>query len=309
LHILTGQTASGKSAVAVCVAGLTNAELISVDSMKVYRGLDIGTGKPTGAIRETVPFHLLDVAASNESFSLARYLERARAALEEIRARGRPALFVGGTPLYLRGLLYGIFEGPAADWALRGELMRKAQEHGPEVLHEELRKLDPAAADRLHPRDLVRVIRALEVARVSGRPISSHQRQYPAPEGGAVAHRMVALRRSDADLKDRIRRRVARMFAAGLLDEARTVLEGPGFSRSAQKAIGYREAIEHLKGARSLSETMELIERNTWRMARKQRAWLKSFPAVQWLDVIADEPAEATAEKVRRLLFAPENLN
>ncbi len=293
---------------AVCVAGLTNAELISVDSMKVYRGLDIGTGKPPRAVRESVPFHLLDVVDSNESFSLARYLQRARAAVEEIRARGRPALFVGGTPLYLRGLLYGIFEGPAADWALRDELMRKAQEHGPEVLHEELRKLDPIAADRLHPRDLVRVIRALEVARASGRPISSHQRQYPAP-APAVAHRMVALRRSEADLKERNRRRVARMFAAGLLDEVRAVLAGPGFSRPAQKAIGYREAIGHLNGERSLGETMELIERNTWRMARKQRAWLKSFPAVQWLDVTADEPAEATAEKVRRLLFTPENLN
>jgi tRNA dimethylallyltransferase len=277
--------------------------------MKVYRGLDIGTGKPTRAIRESVPFHLIDVADPDESFSLAQYLERARAALEEIRARGRPALFVGGTPLYLRGLLYGIFEGPAADWALRGELMRKAQEHGPEILHDELRKLDPAAADRLHPRDLVRVIRALEVAVVSGRPISSHQRQYPAPEGAAVPHRMVALRRSEEDLKERIRRRVARMFDAGLLDEARRVLEGPGFSRSAQKAIGYREAIEHLQGVRSLDETKELIERNTWRMARKQRAWLKSFPAVQWLEVAAEEPVEATAEKVRRLLFETDNRN
>jgi tRNA dimethylallyltransferase len=316
LLILSGQTASGKAAVAVRVAGLTNAELISVDSMKVYRGLDIGTGKPTRAIRESVPFHLLDVVDPNESFSLASYLDRARAALEEIHARGRPALFVGGTPLYLRGLLYGIFEGPAADWALRGELMKRAQESGPEVLHEELRKLDPTTADRLHPRDLTRVIRALEVMRVSGRPISSHQRQYPAGrkagEPGpapSVAHRMVALRRSDADLKERIHRRVARMFAAGLLDEVRRVLEGPGFSRSAQKAIGYREAIEHLKGVRPLDETVELIERNTWRMARKQRAWLKSFPAVQWLDVAADEPAETTAEKVRRLLFAPECLN
>jgi tRNA dimethylallyltransferase len=309
LHILTGQTASGKAAVAVCVAGLTHAELISVDSMKVYRGLDIGTGKPSRAIRETVPFHLLDVVEPNESFSLARYLQRACAALEEIRARGRPALFVGGTPLYLRGLLYGIFDGPAADWALRGELMRKAQQQGPEVLHEELGKLDPITAGRLHPRDLVRVIRALEVARMSGRPISSHQRQYPRPEGAVTAHRMVALRRSDTDLKDRIHRRVARMFAAGLLNEVRAVLDGPGFSRPAQKAIGYREAIGHLMGARSLGETIELIERNTWRMARKQRAWLKSFPAVQWLDVAADEPAEATAEKVRRLLFTPEDLN
>ena len=317
LRILTGQTASGKSAVAVCLARLTHAEIISADSMKVYRGLDIGTGKPGRAIRETVAFHLVDVVEPAEPFSLGRYLEEARAALAQIRSRARVALFVGGTPLYLRGLLYGIFDGPPADWTLRAELVQKAKECGVDVLHEELRKLDPASAARLHPRDLVRVVRALEVARATGRPISVLQRQYPparkagepAPEPAAPC-RMVALRRGEADLKDRIRRRVDRMFAAGLLEETRRVLESGGFSRSTGKAIGYREALAHLEGALSLEEAVERVKRSTWRLARKQRAWLKSFPAVRWLDVAPDEPAEETAGKARPLLFGPpENLN
>jgi len=270
-------------------------------------------------MREAVPFHLVDIVGPAESFSLARYLEEARAAMAQIRSRATPALFVGGTPLYLRGLLYGIFDGPPADWTLRGELMQKAKEFGVEALHEELRKMDPAAAERLHPRDLVRVVRALEVARVTGRPISSHQRQYPAARkpgepapAPAVPCRMVALRRGDGDLKDRIRRRVDRMFAAGLLEEARRVLEGGGFSRSAGKAIGYREALAHLQGTLSLDEAVERAKRSTWRLARKQRAWLKSFPGVRWLDVAPDEPAEETAAKARRLLFElepPGNLN
>ena len=163
----------------------------------------------------------------------------------------------------------------------------------------------------------MRVVRALEVARVTGRPISSHQRQYPAARKPGEPAPAPACRAawsrcgaSDADLKERIRRRVDRMFAAGLLEEVRRVLDGGGFSRSAGKAIGYREALAHLEGALSLDEAVERVKRSTWRLARKQRAWLKSFPGVQWLDVAPDEPAEETAAKARRLLFEPpENLN
>jgi tRNA dimethylallyltransferase len=291
------------------LAGAVGAEIISVDSMKVYRGLDIGTAKPSRAVREAIPFHMVDILEPAEPFSMAKYLEGAFASLAEIGARGRRALFVGGTPLYLRGLLYGIFDGPAADWAARAELMRKAEALGPEALHEELRRVDAAAAKRLHPNDLVRIIRALEVARATGRPISSHQRQYPAP-APRIPCRLAALRREDADLRRRISRRVERMFSAGLVDEVRRTLERGGFSRSAEKAIGYREVLRHLKGEFSLEETVELVRRNTWRLARKQRSWLKSFPGVAWLDIAPDEPPEKTAARVRGLLFGgPESWN
>jgi tRNA dimethylallyltransferase len=302
LRILTGQTASGKSTVAVRLAEMMNAELISVDSIKVHRGLDIGTAKPSRAVREKVRFHLLDVVDSGEAFSLARYLREAHAAVAEIRARGCTPLFVGGTPLYLRGLLYGVFEGPGADWAFREELQERARREGPNALHDELRRVDPVTAQRLHPNDHVRIIRALEVACATGRPISAHQRQYPAP-APAVPYRMVALRREEADLKARIRARVAKMFEAGLIEEVRRVVEGPGLSISARKAIGYQEALRHLAGELGLAETVAEVERNTWRLARKQRGWLKSFPGVMWLDVAPQEEVGPVVERARRLLF------
>jgi len=302
LRILTGQTGSGKSAVAVELARAVDAEIILVDSMKVYRRLDIGTAKPSPAERDAVSFHLLDIVDAQESFSLARYLEAVRAVVTEITARGRRVLFVGGTPLYLRGLIYGVFDGPAADWPLREALLERARRDGPGSLHEALRKLDPVTAQRLHPNDLRRIIRALEVASLSGRPISDHQRQFPAA-APAVPYRMVALRRSEADLRDRINRRTDRMFGAGLVDEVRLVLKQGRLSRSAQKAIGYREVIAHLKGELSLAETVAQVKRNTWRLARKQKTWLKSFPGIRWLDVPAGETPDETTVRVQELPF------
>lgn len=304
LRILTGQTASGKSAVAVCLASAIGAELISIDSMKVYRGLDIGTAKPSRTAQAAVPFHMVDVVEPGEPFSVAQYVRGARAIWAEIRSRGKPALFEGGTPLYIRGLVYGIFDGPAADWSLRAELMQRAKDAGAESLHDELRRVDPATAQRLHPNDVVRIVRALEVTRTTGRPISAHQRQYPALVP-AAPYRMVAIRRADDDLKARIARRVDRMFAAGLVDEVRRLVDTTGLSRAAQKAIGYGEVLRHLNGELSLPETVELVKRNTWRLARKQRSWLKSFPDVAWLDVGLEERPEETAERARKALFDP----
>lgn len=309
LRILTGQTASGKSGVALCLAKAVGAEIISVDSMKVYRGLDIGTAKPSPSARSEVPFHLVDIVAPQDTFTLVRYLDLARAAAEEIESRGRFPLFVGGTPLYLRGLIYGIFEGPGADWALRKDLEARARRDGPEALHAELRRLDPRAADRLHPNDLKRVIRAIEVASLTGRPISEQQRQYPAPAGQAALCRMAALRRGDEDLRARIRKRVRRMFDQGFVEEVRRVLaEGP-LSRTAEKAIGYAAVADYINGRMSLDECMDAVERQTWRLARKQRTWLKSFPDVRWVDARPDEPAEETAERARDALFGAERLN
>ena len=302
LRILTGQTASGKSSVAVCLAKNMDAELISVDSMKVYRGLDIGTAKPSRAVRNTVPFHMVDVVEPREVYSLARYLEDARATAEAIARRGRKPVFVGGTSLYLRGLLYGIFDGPPADRTLREELKRRAEEEGPQKLHEELQRVDPVTARRLHPNDLVRIVRALEVAATTGKPISACQKQYPAPKP-AVDYRMVALRRSDEDLRERIARRAERMFERGVVDEVRAVLQRGGISPSASRAIGYREVLAYLRGGLSCDAMVESVKRSTWRLARKQRTWLKSFPDVHWLDVPPDESPETTVGRVRELLF------
>ncbi len=307
LRSLTGQTASGKSAIGIWLARTVGAEIISVDSIKVYRGFDIGTAKPSRAVRGDVPFHVVDVVRPADNYTLAQYLKAAHDAASEIAAQGRCALFVGGTPLYLRGLLYGIFDGPGADWQFRAELEQRARQEGSEAIFEELRKADPSTAERLHPHDLKRVIRALEVARAAGRPISELQKQFPAP-APPVAYLMVALRRSEADLRERIHRRADQMFADGLVDEVRSLAHGK-LNRSVRKAIGYREVLAHLRGEMSLSETVESVKRNTWRMARKQMTWLRSFPDVQWLDVGPDEPLEETAERTRRLLFGPGSMN
>lgn len=308
LRIVTGQTASGKTAVAVRLAQRADAEIILVDSMKVYRGLDIGTAKPSPAMRQVVSFHLVDIVDPQDTFTLARYLQAVRTVETELTAQGRQALFVGGTPLYLRGLIYGIFDGPPADWKLREELLETARRDGAVALHQQLRKSDPVAAERLHPNDVRRVIRALEVGTLTGRMLSGFQRQFPAPTP-PVSYRMVALRRSESDLRDRINCRTDRMFRAGLVDEVDRMLKHGPPSRTARKAIGYREVIACLNGERSLADTIGLVKRNTWRLARKQRTWLKSFPGIQWLDVRSDEPPEETAARAGAFLFGPERMN
>jgi tRNA dimethylallyltransferase len=239
---------------------------------------------------------------------LASYLKGASAAVTDITSRGHEALFVGGTPLYLRGLLYGIFDGPAADWKLRRELLQRAEQEGPGVLHEELRLLDPKTAKRLHPNDLTRIVRALEVSRATGKPLSEHQSQYPAPKPVA-SYRMIALQRPEEDLRRRIVRRTEQMFERGLVEETRAVLEGDGFNRTTGKAIGYKEVLAHLRGEISLEETIARVKRNTWRLARKQKTWLKSFPQVHWLDVRPDESPEETAQRTYDALFTHESLN
>lgn len=308
LRIVTGQTASGKTAVAVRLAQRADAEIILVDSMKVYRGLDIVTAKPSPAMRQVVSFHLVDIVDPQDTFTLARYLQAVRTVETELTAQGRQALFVGGTPLYLRGLIYGIFDGPPADWKLREELLETARRDGAVALHQQLRKSDPVAAERLHPNDVRRVIRALEVGTLTGRMLSGFQRQFPAPTP-PVSYRMVALRRSESDLRDRINCRTDRMFRAGLVDEVDRMLKHGPPSRTARKAIGYREVIACLNGERSLADTIGLVKRNTWRLARKQRTWLKSFPGIQWLDVRSDEPPEETAARAGAFLFGPERMN
>jgi tRNA dimethylallyltransferase len=214
---LTGPTASGKSAVGVALARRIGAEIISMDSMALYRGMDIGTAKPTPQERRSVPHHLIDVIEPGDEFSLAQYLSAAGREAAEIAGRGRQSLFVGGTPLYLKGLLRGIFEGPPADWPLRRRLADEAQTHGGAWLHERLAQVDPAAAARLHPNDTRRLIRALEVFEKTGQPISRLQRQFQIGRRSEEC-RVFVLDWPRPELHVRIDRRVREMFAAGLVE-------------------------------------------------------------------------------------------
>lgn len=260
---ILGQTASGKHEAAIRVADRLDGQLASIDSMKVYRGMDIGTAKPKR------PHRLMDVCDPAESYNAGRFVRDARALLAECP---RP-VFVGGTILYYKTLAYGLFEGPEADPALREELVAA----GAPALHAELTRVDPLAAGRIHPHDLKRLVRAVEVFRKTGEPISGKQVHFGAR---TLQGDVFAFRRDD--LQDRIARRTRKMLEAGLVEEVRALLKNP-WGKEGRRAVGYREVVDFLEGRADAAEMERLINRNTNRLARHQRMWLQRLPEVVWV--------------------------
>jgi tRNA dimethylallyltransferase len=279
--ILTGPTGAGKTGLALALAERLGAEIVSMDSMALYRGMDIGTAKPSAAERRRVPHHLLDVLDPWEAGSVAWWLAEAARSCRAIEARGRSILFVGGTPLYLKALLYGLFEGPSASAGLRGRLLREAEAHGAMSLHTRLARVDPASAERLHPNDLRRVIRALEVYELTGQPISAWQRQWQGSAGDRAAHtaHVFCLSRPRQELYARIDARVVHMMEAGLVDEARRLRALPQpVSRQAAQALGYKEVFDYLDGRMSLEATVVRIQTRSRNFAKRQLTWLRRLP-------------------------------
>lgn len=295
---ILGTTATGKGTVARSIARVLQGEILSIDSMKVYRGMDIGTAKPSLEDRASLPHHLIDVAEPCESFSVARFVERATAAIDQIHARGRPVIAVGGTVLYFKGLYEGLFEGPGADPALREELRRRAAAEGTAALHAELTRVDPESAARIHPKDLRRIERALEVFHLSGRPISQLQRQWTGgPQRADWQWTLIGLQRSRETGNRRINARVKRMVAQGLVDEARRLYEDPrGIGAQARQAVGYAEFFAHFEGKWPLEYAVERVKINSRHLAKHQRTWLKRFPGITWIDQDALPSDEAAAE-------------
>lgn len=298
---LTGPTASGKSAVALELARRLDGEIISVDSMQVYRGLDIGTAKPGSADRELVPHHLIDIIDLGDSFDAARFVERAREAVREIQERNRAPIFCGGTGLYLKAYLEGLGWAPPSDPALRKEL----EEARLADLLDELRNKDPVTFDRIDRQNSRRVIRAVEVLRLTGRPFSEQQALWNRPAAENVtqssnlpAALIIGLVRQPADLRQRIDLRVESMFRAGLVNETQHLLAaGLGENRTALQAIGYRQVVEHLRGQRSLRETIELVKTKTRQYAKRQLTWLRHQLPVVWLPVENSETPDLIAER------------
>jgi len=277
---LSGPTAAGKSALAIPLARRLDAEIVSVDSMAVYRGLDIGTAKPGAALRAAVAHHCLDLVAPAEAFSVAAWLEAAAAAVEDCRGRGRRILFVGGTPLYLRALRDGLAELPAADPGLRESLAAEAAAAGPEALHARLAALDSRAAARIHPRDTKRLVRALEVITLTGQPLSAAQ--VPAPDP-LFERRLMILDVTREALVARIDRRVEAMFAGGLVEETAAALAAGGIGPTARQAAGYAEAIDLLAGRIDRPEAIRRTQTRTRQLAKRQRTWLRSFRGATWI--------------------------
>ena len=297
--LVLGVTASGKARLGFELARTLDGEIVSVDSMKVYRRMDIGTAKPSQEAQQQVRYHLIDVVEPSASFSVGVFLDKARAAVDDIRSRGKAVVAVGGTALYIKALLFGLFEGPGSDERIRAELRAQAAQEGLARLHDALRQIDPEAAERIYANDAKRIIRALEVYRLTGRPISSFQKQFDA-ERPMHDWTIIGVRREKMVESQRINARVKKMIELGLVDEVRSLLaEDKPLSQQARCAIGYAEIIGHLEGRMSLEDAVEQIKVNTRRLAKGQRTWFKTFRQVNWLDVGPEEPPEHVIDRAR----------
>lgn len=300
--LILGVTASGKGRLAFDLAKSIDAEIISIDSMKVYRRMDIGTAKPPKEARENIPYHLIDVVEPSDSFSVGVFLDTASKAIEQIKRRNKRIIAVGGTALYIKALLHGLFEEAGSDERIRAELRARAETEGLAELHRELTKIDPDAADRINPNDARRIIRALEVYTITGKPISSFQKQW---ETRQTKHdwKIIGLWREKTDASSRINQRVKKMIESGLVDEVKTLLnEEKPLSQQARCAIGYAEIIEHLNGRMDLKDAIEKIKINTRRLAKGQRTWFKTFSTVQWLNIESDESSQDIFGRTKALL-------
>jgi tRNA dimethylallyltransferase len=304
LVAILGATATGKSALGIALAERFGGEIISCDSTAVYRGFDIGTDKVPAAEQHGIPHHLVDVADPIEEYSAARYAREAAAVIRDVTGRGRLPILVGGTGLYYRALTRGFFPGPGRDPALRGRLERVAARKGVERLHRWLARVDPASAVRIQRRDLKRIIRALEVYLVTGRPITSHFADTASaiPEYDVIAF---ALAIPAAETAARVARRVDAQFEGGLMDEIAGLLAA-GVPETAHPFSGlvYRQALDYLHGVRGERETRELIVRENRRYAKRQLIWFRKEPNLRWIHAAGQR--EETLEEVARALAALE---
>ncbi len=284
LLCLLGPTAIGKTEIAIQLAQRLNAEIVSVDSRQIYRQMDIGTAKPTHEEQQTARHHLIDCVDIAQPFSVAEFQTLADNTIADIQNRGKQVLLVGGAGLYFRAIVDGLFQGPAADASLRKRLEQEAAQHGVDVLHKRLRTCDPESADRIHPNNLVRVIRALEVYELTGTPMSELQQQwhpdnqrYPFVAFGLTIPRELLYRR--------IEQRVDVMLTHGLITEVESLLTA-GYSRDcyALQSFGYKELIAYLDGKCTYDEAVEQLKQNTRRFAKRQLTWFRKDKRIAWVD-------------------------
>lgn len=284
LRVLVGPTASGKSELALAICEHAGAEIISLDSMQVYQGMDIGTAKPTAEELARVPHHMIDLVGTDEVFDVQRFMQEARKVLADLQERKTRALFVGGTGFYLAALLRGLFQGPPVDRKLRGQLEARAESEGHEALFRELLHADPESAGRIHHNDVRRVIRALEVWYQTGRRLSDWQQEWNDQTSPREAQaRLVGLSFSVPMQDRRIRERTKRMLAAGWVEEAVRLREQPGLGPGAIQALGYDTVLELADGKIDSIQALDLIALRTRQFARRQRTWYRKF-AIQWIE-------------------------
>lgn len=287
--IICGPTATGKSAVAIDLARTFNGEVISADSMQVYRFMDIGTAKPAKEELCGVAHHLIDIVNPDEEYTAARFKEDAERAIADIRGQGKNVFIAGGTGLYIKALTQGLFEGPQADWVLRRSLLDKAASKGREALHAMLKEIDPESASRIHPNNLHRVVRAIEVYELSKKPISEFQKEHSFAASPYQTLK-IGLEKERGELYADIDNRVDRMIRIGLLDETKRLLAmGYAYDLKPMGALGYKEMAGFLKGEYAFDEAVRLLKKNTRHYAKRQITWFKKDPGIRWFN-----PADKT---------------
>jgi tRNA dimethylallyltransferase len=296
---IAGPTAVGKSEIALLLAEKIGGEIISADSMQVYRGLDIGTAKPNEAERKGISHHLIDVCELTENFDAAQFIRLAQKAVEEIQSRNKTPIFCGGTGLYFKAYLSGLGEAPATNPELRAELEAASFES---LLHE-LKERDPAAYGKIDKQNPRRVIRAVEVIRLTGKKFSEQRAEWKSEAQSSKTENFFAFSRQSADLHARINARVDAMFARGLVDETRELLQrGLEQNKTAMQAIGYRQVAEHLRGERALAETIELVKSRTRQFAKRQLTWFRRQLDSEWIELKPDESLEKCAQKICEMI-------
>jgi len=307
--LILGVTASGKSRLAFELAKELNGEIISVDSMKIYKRMDIGTAKPSKEAREQIKYHMLDVVEPSESFNVGSYYEQTLDVIEDIKSRGKTVIAVGGTGLYLKVLFDGLFDGAGKDESIREALTERIEKEGLLKLHNELSQIDPEAAERINPNDSKRIIRALEVYQLTGKPITSFQKQWdtydnqPPMKQNNLNWKIIGLRRNKEEESGRINQRVKKMVQDGLVDEVKSLLaEDKPLSKQARCAIGYAEIIDYLEDKTDLKDAIELVKKNTRKLAKGQRTWFKRFRDVNWLNIETEESHEVILQRAKTLI-------
>ena len=300
--VVAGPTASGKKSLALALAQRFGGEIVSADSRKVYRGLDIGTAKPSPEDRARVPHHLIDVVDPDEPFNAAEWVERAASAVSDIHGRGRLPIISGGTGFYIRAFREGLSSGMASSPVIRRELEHELAESGPRALHDRLTAIDPARAAELHVRDTVRVMRAIEVYLVTGRTFTD-MRETAAIRGGDYDYHSIGITMERQRLYERIDARVDEMIACGLHDEVKSLLErGYGRNLTALDTVGYKEWFAFIDGVAPFEECREAVKRNTRRYAKRQLTWFRSEPDIRWIDVLDGDECDNAVENTVRWL-------
>lgn len=299
LIVISGPTGVGKTDAAITAAEPLGGEIISADAMQVYKHMDIGTAKPTRKQQQRVRHHLIDVVDPDEPFSAALFKEMAEARIQDLHRKGCPIFIVGGTGLYIKALTRGLFPVEGQDGAIRKKLREEVEASGLETLYRRLRMVDPEAAQRIHPNDTYRIIRALEVHQATGQPISRHQRNHGFQDVG-YRTLSIGLTLDRAILYDRIDKRVDLMLASGFLEEVRGLLDqGYSSTLKSMRSIGYRHVADYLEGRVTWDETVSLFKRDTRHYAKRQLTWFRADPDIQWME---PDQIEEMREKIDSFL-------